>query len=43
MEGNADGLPIQWEEVDSSRKYLAFLGFYTTWRADFAGKLLKLR
>jgi len=43
MEGNADGLAIQWEAVDSSRKYLALLVFYATWRGEFAGKLLKLR
>ena len=43
MEGNADGLPIQWEEVGSSCKYVAFLVFDAMWRAEFAGKLLKSR
>lgn len=43
MEVNGGGLPIQWEKVDSSHKYLAFLVFNATWRGEFAGKLLKLR
>jgi len=40
---NADGLPIQWEEVDSSRKYADFLGFDAMCCAEFAEKLLKSR
>jgi len=43
MEGNGGGVPKQWEKVGSSRKYLAFLVFNATWRAEFVGKLLKLR
>jgi len=38
MEGNVDGLPMQWEEVGSSHKYLAFLVFYTTWRGASRSK-----
>ena len=42
-EGNADGLPIQWEEVGSSRKYAGFLVFDAMCCAEFAEKLLKSR
>ena len=35
-------MPIQREKVDSSRKYMAFLVFNATWRAEFLAKLLNL-
>jgi len=43
MEGDTDGLPIQWQEVGSSCKYVALLVFDAMWRAEFVGKLLKSR
>jgi len=36
--GNADGLPLQWEEVDFSCKYFALLVFDAMWRAESIGK-----
>ena len=43
IEVNSDGVPIQREKVDSSRKYVAFLVFNAAWGAGFLGNLLKLR
>lgn len=43
MEVNGGCLPIQWEKVDSSRKYVVSLVFNATWRLRCVGKLLKSR
>ena len=42
MEGNGGSVPTQWEEVDSSRKYVAFLMCNATWPPVFFGNSLKL-